>query len=666
MPTTQLILCYCLAVVCSNAAEPQDVDRSLLIALREAIELGRHGGDEMWPGYAIESIPIVLFGEDEAYVVQHPAPPSSFQRFDQDVVGLEVLKGPRDPCMSANYAARWNGPVCAFIAIGSLTPGGGGSANVALILHETAHAFQMRGPEGGGPRWRSENSMLVAQYPASRAENNAWGRIEGRLLRAALEAEGDDLWRRTIDFLRVRHHRQSMLQGPWVEYETGAELNEGLAEYFALRAVELGDSMYEPTAQAQELGLDDYGVESETFARFRERLDCLCVGGRGAERQRFYWSGAAQALLLDRLCEDWKPLLEEPGPSLQQSLQRMLQESLRWVPDPEPASEMQRIRTEIGFAEILAEEESAVLAQDHLRRCKLRDLLLGSSNLLIIDLSQVGGVERIESMDPLNIVPVREDLLLHTRMLKLSFDGGFANVWQTVLQDLSHRWLVMPFPEEAAAVAGGGKDTGRTFSTPVSIDGPRLKLSCARAGQAGHERCTVLRPLAAAARSGNADSHEISVPLYQSALEQICKETFPAPLKPRFQRKDLDGNRVQLPDPLGRETLWVFFSAAPWALPSQRLVLDLWEEIESLAKETARPKVVFVASQCRETELGDFLGTKGTRNVVHDADRSLAVLFAVETYPVVVRVGVDSTVLDARTGNTPETLRWTLQQLAGK
>ena len=51
---------------------------------------------------------------------------------------------------------------------------------------------------------------------------------------------------------------------------------------------------------------------------------------------------------------------------------------------------------------------------------------------------------------------------------------------------------------------------------------------------------------------------------------------------------------------------------------------------------------LLVATQCSADELAALLGPEAPRgHVVHDADRWLARLFDVESYPAVVRIGAD-------------------------
>jgi len=120
--------------------------------------------------------------------------------------------------------------------------------NVLLVFHEAFHAFE-HDPARPGARWKFENAFHLFDYAGLPPRNNALFAVEGQLLYAALQAEtADDARKQARQFLAVRGLRQGGLAAPLVEFEKGAESNEGMAEYAGARAVVDGMGRRETSA----------------------------------------------------------------------------------------------------------------------------------------------------------------------------------------------------------------------------------------------------------------------------------------------------------------------------------------------------------------------------------------------------------------------------------
>jgi hypothetical protein len=129
------------------------------------------------------------------------------------------------------------------------------------------------------------------------------------ILAEALRAESDaDVMAVAERFLAQRQARRNAanLDPMLVEYEMQREWSEGLARYLELsvwRQAALSES-YEP---AIEIGDDPDFAGYETYdRRWEQEIDQI---GRMADDEgdgRFYYSGMAQAVILDRLMPDWK------------------------------------------------------------------------------------------------------------------------------------------------------------------------------------------------------------------------------------------------------------------------------------------------------------------------------------------------------------------------
>ncbi len=102
--------------------------------------------------------------------------------------------------------------------------------------------------------------------------------------------------RKAREFIAVRKMRQGELDSRFVEFEKGLESNEGLAEYAGIKAVLAAiEAASRKRAAIPFRSFDKNGYIASRF----ERLRRITRVGRNS-RLRFYDTGAAQALLLDR------------------------------------------------------------------------------------------------------------------------------------------------------------------------------------------------------------------------------------------------------------------------------------------------------------------------------------------------------------------------------
>ncbi len=192
----------------------------------------------------------------------------------------------------------------------------------SLLVHEAFHAHQGRvAPE----RLAAAEAALAAQdgYPWDEpAVETAW-QAELDLLADALRA-GDDATVASLaaDFLAHRAERRAAtgLTPAQIELERQREWLEGLARY-----VELGiwreaatNPTYQPvTALA---AVDDFNQYAGYDRRWERELDQMGRMAGDPGEGRFYYSGMAQAMLLDRLDPAWKTAALEPGVFLEDQL----------------------------------------------------------------------------------------------------------------------------------------------------------------------------------------------------------------------------------------------------------------------------------------------------------------------------------------------------------
>lgn len=596
-----------------------DGDDTVLAQLEAARGVAAAAGDSIWPGFDLRKIPIAVYESGgEALVVQVREAPEGFTRLPTERVTTPVFRGAATAAMNANTSGRLGDEVAAFIERGSLSDGLS-AHDISLLFHECGHAYQARAPQGGTERWPVEDATRVADYPGGDAANNAWGRIEGRLLRAALQA-GDEAGARgkAQDFLAVRARRRAGLDAAVATYEQRLELNEGLAEYFGTQAV-----LVAPSSLGAEFGADG------SFSRdVLERLARVNVAGRGAERPRFYLTGAAQGLLLDRFAAtQWKRDVEERGAPLEALLAAAV-----GFDDASTAGRVERVAGAEGFDSLLAAEQLASAASLAARRGRLLAILAAPGRKLVLDLSRAGGAGNLTSFDPMNIVAVSPEVKVHERMLSLEFTGGTAKFEVPVVQDLGRQWMIALLPEGATIQ----RESGITFES--------LQLRWDQAALHEEDGLVIVVPRAPPAEA--IDSGPARA-LLAAALDESRR---PVPAPP-FEAIDLAGQAQAQPEASPRETTLVFVSAASWAKPAQRFAQRALAAMGDKPRETAQRRWLLVATQCSAEELAALLGETPRNHIVHDADRWLAKLFDVDSYPAVVHIAADGHVAGRWSGD---------------
>lgn len=281
----------------------------------------------LWPGWDPMSTPMALYGTETAYLIGHPSPPENYEPLEP-MAGRSVHKGPRMPEMAANTAWSIAGELCAMARIPD-TPAPDIEGYMRLVIHECFHVHQVKSlSKAARPSF-----MLSNKYPEGDAENNALSIVENRLLAAAIQNLGlsaakeseeqakksgrksiqetvqepdgkkalKDVVQLAASFLAVRACRHKRLESRALSdmclYEQHSEFNEGAPTYIEVRAGRPVSSIVEGLHKAN-------------------------IGGEWAAMLRFYFTGAAIGLLLDRLDPDWHKTLAEGAGTMQSLLMK--------------------------------------------------------------------------------------------------------------------------------------------------------------------------------------------------------------------------------------------------------------------------------------------------------------------------------------------------------
>jgi hypothetical protein len=353
-----LVVCGGLALIsaASNIGLPR---KSRVVArlgeveearLEEALHLRQTLGDAAWPGWGSANIPAIVYNERYAFLVGLPDPAPGWvkvpqgstrggpwevvpdDRFEGEPYFRQVLPSGTTPeaftvqvgdhwvsslstkeWMRISLAEQIRGDLPAILrpifpyrlATGLLISNS--DFYISALLHEAFHAYQ--GIEAPEKLAAAENavSRYEARYPwEDEAFRAAW-QAELDLLAKALRADTPEATAALArEFLAHREQRREMLGPELIAYERHREWAEGLARYIELEIWRQAATTpgYEPVpAVENDPDFKGYRTFERRWSREVDQMRRM-AGNRGDGR--FYYSGMAQAVLLDRLAPGWK------------------------------------------------------------------------------------------------------------------------------------------------------------------------------------------------------------------------------------------------------------------------------------------------------------------------------------------------------------------------
>ena len=329
-----------------------DLDKA---RIAEALRLRRTFGDLVWPGWSNANIPLILYNEAYAFLcgADHPGPgwrtvPGNRKRGGQWAAVPDIpidgrqyyrqrLVGERaspqaftvrvgDLWAASMITRDWTkikmgndirdgfpSVIKAFvpyrlIARMFLGLAMNGDGYICVIEHESFHAYQ--GIVSANRLADAETALIDAgaKYPWADSQFNEQWKAELNALADALpETQEKSTADSAARFISLRRARRLAfhLDSAMVDLERAREWEEGLAKYaeLAIWKCAASDPAYKPV-QALSADPDFHGYR--TFAaKWAEERATLRLQSH-AEDNRFYYSGMAQAFLLDRLNPGWK------------------------------------------------------------------------------------------------------------------------------------------------------------------------------------------------------------------------------------------------------------------------------------------------------------------------------------------------------------------------
>ena len=356
------LLVVCLVAVCvsalSNLGLPtrsQVVDRmsnAEKARLSEMFHLRQTLGDTVWPGWSQADIPVIVYNEAYAFLVGYPDPPPGWLKMPQriarggawEVVPDDTFAGQpyfrqrlTDPNVTpesftvlvgnrwvATFATKEFAQIDFVRGLRAELPPvvrsffpyrlawrwllGESEAYIGALEHEAFHAYQ--GQVAPARLARAEAAMQHDRhYPwDDRALGAAWQQEVNLLADAAQapsDAEAAALARRFVA-QRDARRAQSKLSPALVDYERQREWLEGVAKYaeLAIGRAAATTPGYQPVpAIANDPDFRDYTTRERFWSLQLDEVRRL--SGRSGET-RFYYTGAAEAAVLDRLMPGWK------------------------------------------------------------------------------------------------------------------------------------------------------------------------------------------------------------------------------------------------------------------------------------------------------------------------------------------------------------------------
>ena len=328
-------------------------------------------GDAVWPGWGQAVIPAVVYNEAYTFLIDYVDPPDGWQRLPDladrggawELVPDDLIAG--QPYYRQKLPASGETPQAFTVMIGdqwatSMTTKEwmeislrqemadqlpdplsrivpyrvvtglfirGSDGYISLLAHESFHAYQgSLAPN----RLVAAEAALHADSGYPWAESEADWQVELDLLVAALEAktvaETASLSRQ---FLNQRQQRRltTGLSDAEIAYEQQREWLEGLARYVELETWRQADLLatYDPVAAlTSDRDFDGYGTFDR---RWRQEIDQIGRMASDEGETRFYYTGMAQGVLLDRLLPDWKEQIFAEGVFLEDILETAVSEN---------------------------------------------------------------------------------------------------------------------------------------------------------------------------------------------------------------------------------------------------------------------------------------------------------------------------------------------------
>ncbi|MDX1666981.1 MAG: hypothetical protein R3350_07120, partial [Saprospiraceae bacterium] len=359
----------------ARTSEPERLQPLDKARAEEVLQLRRTFGDTLWPGFGTANIPLLLYNESYVFLIGYDGlPPTGWRKVPQEIQfggsweqiggatidGRAVFRQPLPPnrtpeAFTVRVGDRWAasmtlrewtvirmgnelrdalpGLLRLFVPYRLISLGMGTLFGtewfISAVEHESFHAFQ--GLTTPGRLARAERLFAEAggRYPWEDPGMTSLWKAEMKLLTDALTAEDQretvTLVRRSLE-QRDERRRTIGLDSMIVQLEQEREWEEGLAKYveLALWKVAANAADYQPVlALKDDAAFDQY---KDFEGQWKRELSTMKFQG-GSGESRFYYSGMAQAFLLDRLWPEWSRQSDWEEARLEEILRKAVTDS---------------------------------------------------------------------------------------------------------------------------------------------------------------------------------------------------------------------------------------------------------------------------------------------------------------------------------------------------
>jgi hypothetical protein len=304
--------------------------------LAESLHLRQTLGERVWPGFGSAEIPVMLWNHDYSFLIGfNQAPPGWEMTADDQFLGQSYYRQKsNDP---QNFAVQVGGRWAASMATKSQTDAflmqvfrdilppviegifpyrlliQPSEVQITGLAHESFHVFQQLQAPDRLSEAEQAHKLGDQYWQAAPGMSKDW-KAEIAILRRAVEAKSEaEAGALARQFLEQRKARRTnaRLAPELVDYERQLEWEEGLAKYVELSAWREASRQGDYHAS---LASDPDFKGYHTFPqRLKQELGQMSRQAGQEGEVRFYYTGMAQALLLDRFAPGWKDKALQDG-----------------------------------------------------------------------------------------------------------------------------------------------------------------------------------------------------------------------------------------------------------------------------------------------------------------------------------------------------------------
>ena len=311
--------------------------------IKEAKRLKEVYGDRLFNSFSKADIPIIAFNNKYEFLINNSSLDNSFKELDKNnsVVGdnIYIRENNQPQAFAVKVGSKWCGSMSTLYtfnydllkAMKKEMPFGLSiliphqfmivkkDIIPSAIIHEMVHGYFGNLNEIKLNKAEELHKILNTYPYTDNALKDAWNK-EGKALYSAMNANSDE---ETIEYIRefldIRDKRREeyKLSSQLIDVERFIEWEEGLGKYSEIKIYEF--------AANENSSISDYKYKTSMpywkadFKNLRSKL------GTRTGDYRFYLSGMAQAMILDKLSINWKGDIYRDGVYLEDKLRELAQ-----------------------------------------------------------------------------------------------------------------------------------------------------------------------------------------------------------------------------------------------------------------------------------------------------------------------------------------------------